>query len=148
LIRHLDHVVTYEDPALLITKGKVVFSSAPEIAAGRDFRLDIAPVTLFLYSPFSAFLAASGGGYDKVVFSDQDGRILGNVGDAYPNTRLDFLTGRYIIQLSSPDESGRRITVSYDTPVASRCRNIPIGHNIMPTFSTISLTEINRPVNL
>jgi len=142
-----DNTIVYHDPSLLVSRGKVTFQAAPEVASGPDFRLDVTPTALFLYTPFSAFIG-SGGPYEKIVFSDGEGRIYGDVAGVYPATRLDYLSGRFIIDMNAPDISGRRMNITYDSFVKSHCKNIPVAHYIMPTFATVNLTEINIPVNI
>lgn len=147
LNRHLTNEIRYEDPATLTSEGTINFHTAPEAASGRDFKIQLAPTALLLYTPFIIYLPGVSG-YDKVVVVDDNGQLLRDAATAYPYSRLDYRTGRFICDLSSPSEAGRTAVVSYHSFIQSDCQDIPIEHVTMPTFSQLELTEINRPVNV
>lgn len=147
LVPSLTNEVIYHDPSLLTAKGTLNFETAPEPASGRDFKVQVAPVTLFLYTPFVAYIGGGLAGYEKIVFCDDEGRVLGDVGSAYPFSQIDFLSGRFKLDLSAPSVAGRQMAVKYDAFINSDCKDIQIPHSTMPTFSSVTLTEIIRTIN-
>jgi hypothetical protein len=139
--------VVYADPGLSYAIGTLTFQVAPDPVGGRDFKIQLTPTTLFLYAAFCAYLPGALG-YDKIVVADNMGHLYGDVSEAYPYAQVDHRCGRYKANLTSPSAVGRQITISYDGPIGSISRDIPISHLTMPTLARVKLTEMVREVNV
>jgi len=133
-----ENIVEYFD-GLGYTSGTLHFWVAPEVAAGQDFRIQVAPTTMVFYSTFVAYLLGSGV-YDMVLPADDNGRFITGASNAYPYACLDQVSGRFEAQLSAT-VSGRRATVTYDTRVESYHYDIPVDALVMPTFNSVQLAE-------
>jgi len=131
--------IIYEEPSSLYAEGTVSFNSAPEVAAGQDFDIEIAPVTVFLYTAFTAYIPGSP--YDRILMADNMGRFYIHPSTAYPFSELDYLSGRYKADIV-PGYAGRTVRVTYDTLVKSSAKNIPIDKFVIPTFSNLTLSEV------
>jgi hypothetical protein len=147
LVPTLDNYITYEDPSYLYSLGKLNFAVAPEAAAGQDFKIQVGPVTQLMYTVFCGYIM-SGGAYDKYVFANNEGKILGDVVDQYPYSRLDFLSGKFHINLSAPSVVGQQMTVSYHPFIKSKSKDIPIDFLTMPTLANVTLTEMIQEINV
>ena len=120
----------------------MIFNTPPQVTFGRDFRVQIAPTTLFLYSPFVAYLLNSSlTDYDKIVVADDQGHLLRDVSTAYPYSYLDFQTGRFIIDINTPSISNQFMTVSYHSLVRGSCKDLPVGSLTIPAFTKVNLVE-------
>lgn len=139
--------ITYEDPDTLVSKGTITFAVAPDPAGGRDFRVQKAPVTLFLNAPFLAYILDAGT-YTKMIFADNQGHAHGDVSTLYPYSYLDLQSGRYKIDVASPRVDGRQMVVKYTSFMRSNNKDIPIDATAMSTFSRALLTETPREVNV
>ncbi len=146
LNKFLTNEIRYHDLATLTSEGRITFLVAPDPSSGQDFRIQIAPTSLFLYTPFVAYILGTIG-YDKIIVADGSGQFLRDIGSQYPYSRLDFKTGRYLADLNSPSAEGRTMNISYHSFVVSDCRDIPISHLTMPTFSKAVLTEVTKSLN-
>jgi hypothetical protein len=121
--------------------GTLHFVSAPEAAAGQDFMIQKTPMTLLLYTAFSSFIMGTTD-YDIYIFADNLGRFHGDVGELYPYGYLDHRSGRYKTLIATPSTTGRTMQIRYDPFMESNCKDIPIDHQTMPSFSTVSLEEM------
>lgn len=135
------NTITYEDATSGFAEGVVTFLAAPEVAAGQDFEIKVVPVTVFHYAAFAAFLK-SGANYERIIFADNNGKFYGDMGEQFPYSKLDHLSGRYVAKLELASITGRTLRITYDSYVQSDCRNIPVDDLTMPAFSTVSLEEI------
>lgn len=139
--------VTYEDPDTLVSNGTITFVVAPDPVGGRDFRIQKAPVTLFLEAPFLAYILGTGA-YTKMIFADNNGHVHGDVSTLYPYSYLDLQSGRYKINVASPRVDGRQMVLKYTSFMRSNNKDIPIEATAMSTFSRALLTETPREVNI
>jgi len=130
-------------------EGTLNFRVPPEAASGRDFRIYIGPSCLFLYASFSLYIQnTTGSGYYKKLVADKTGRFLRDVGVPYPYARLDHQTGRFLATLNAPSAAEMTMQMSYDSFVSSNNKDIPIETLTLPTFSRVTLNEIQREVNV
>lgn len=139
--------ITYEDPDTLVSKGTITFAVAPDPVGGRDFRIQRAPVTLFLTAPFLAYIQETGA-YTKIIFADNKGHVHGDIATLYPYSYLDLQSGRYKISVASPRIDGRQMVLKYSSFMRSNNKDIPIEATAMSTFSRALLTETPKEVNI
>ena len=141
-----NNTLEYGDVAINST-GTITFNIAPEATAGQDFRIQLAPTTLFMYTSFIAYTHNSDeSDYLAVAFIDHRGRVYRDVLESFPFAKVDHLCGRY--DFSFNKSFSNNPTISYQSRLQSSDKNLDIDECTMPTFGNVTLTEISTNNNL
>jgi hypothetical protein len=130
--------------------GQLEFLSAPPNGLTDKVVINYAPVTQFLYGSFVFYVKTQGApGHDRYLYADNEGRLWGQPGNAYPVDRLIHKTGHLIAELAvGPVPSGRTPTLSYDAWLSSKSRDLPVNNLQIAGLGQLIPRELAREINL
>ncbi len=130
--------------------GRLEFLSAPPNGLSDKVVINYAPVTQFLYGAFVFYVKTQGApGHDRYLYADNEGRLWGQPGNAYPVDRLIHKTGHLIAELAvGPVPSGRTPTLSYDAWLSSKSRDLPVNNLQIAGLGQLIPRELAREINL
>lgn len=130
--------------------GYLNFLSAPTSAWATAVTAYVDPVTVAIYSNFVWYVKTSGApGHDHYLYADNEGRLWGEPGAAFPTNQLIHKTGNLIAQIASgPVGSGRTPMLSYDAWRQSDRKDIPIDALEIGGLGRVIAEELEKEIDL